>query len=159
MPAPNGLIAFLAFRYPPPILAKINHELSAICSAQLSSESFSPRKQIAPDFALSALTVPVFVMTNLVKNGSFESNGGPGETAFNSTEITLEDWIISTNGFMELDAEDHSGINDTQSIMFLGGSPGCQNGNGFTGSPDGGYLGQPMATLPSAEGWGKRSRD
>lgn len=97
-------------------------------------------KLIAPAFALSALTVPVSAATNLVKNGGFESNGGPGATQYGSYRITLDDWIMSPTGFMGLDTYANANINTSEPIQFWGAAPGYKNGNGFTGSPDGGYF-------------------
>ena len=85
--------------------------------------------------------MPVSAATNLVRNGGFESNGGPGATAYNPTQMVLDDWTFSPSGrFAGIDTEAHAYINDSQNIRFWGASPGYQNGNGFKGSPDGGYF-------------------
>ncbi|MEI6111483.1 MAG: hypothetical protein WCP63_07390, partial [Cyanobium sp. ELA712] len=92
-------------------------------------------------FALSALVMPASAGTNLVKNGGFEANGGPGATAYNPTPMVLDDWTFSPNGrYAGIDTEAHAYTNTTQQVKFWGASPGYQNGNGFSGSPDGGYF-------------------
>ena len=98
-------------------------------------------KLLPAAFALSALVMPASAGTNLVKNGGFEANGGPGATVYNPTPMVLDDWTFSPNGrFAGIDTEAHAYTNTTQQVKFWGASPGYQNGNGFSGSPDGGYF-------------------
>ena len=120
-------------------------------------------KLLPAAFALSALVLPASAATNLVKNGSFENNPGPGATAFNDADYSirgqLPDWTMPTNyGFMGLDSyttattntyRNNCGIPGSpsscwnggpRSITLWGATPGWQNGNGFQGSPDGGFF-------------------
>ena len=106
--------------------------------------------------------MPASAATNLVKNGSFENNPGPGATEFNDANYSirgqLPDWTMSNNGFMGLDsyttATTNTYINNCsipgspsscengtrRNITLWGATPGYQNGNGFQGSPDGGFF-------------------
>jgi hypothetical protein len=98
-------------------------------------------KVLPAAFALSALVMPASAATNLVKNGDFEINGGPGASQYNPIPMVLNDWIFSPSSrFAGIDTEAHAYTNNTQNIMFWGAAPGYQNGNGFKGSPDGGYF-------------------
>jgi hypothetical protein len=98
-------------------------------------------KLLAPALALFALAMPASAATNLVKNGSFESNGGPGATEYGTYRITLDDWFISPRGFMGLDTEANAKTNvGPEPILLWGASPDYPSDNGFTGSPDGGYF-------------------
>jgi len=98
-------------------------------------------KLLAPTLALTALAMPGLAATNLVKNGSFEANGGPGATVYGTYRITLDDWFISPTGFMGLDTEANAKSNvGPEPIKLWGASPDYPSDNGFTGSPDGGYF-------------------
>jgi hypothetical protein len=113
-----------------------------------SSHGSGLAKILAPALALSALAMPASAATNLVKNGSFESNGGPGVVYVfigggYQQPTTLSDWYFNFPTNMPLAGVDtyaHSMTNTSQAIQFWGASPGYQNGNGFKASPDGGYF-------------------
>ncbi len=92
-------------------------------------------KMLASGFAIAAFALPASAATNLVKNGSFEVNGGPGAQYL----TTLSDWSYG-GGLASLDTEANAFTNNSKKIQFWGASPGYQNGNGFKGSPDGGYF-------------------
>jgi hypothetical protein len=121
-------------------------------------------KLLTPVLAFSAMVMPAQAATNLVQNGSFENNLGPGATEFNDANYTirgkLPNWTMNTGntGFMGLDSYATATTNtyitncsipgsppscssgDVRSIRLWGATPGWQNGNGFQGSPDGGYF-------------------
>jgi hypothetical protein len=92
-------------------------------------------KLLTPVLAFSAMVMPAQAATNLVKNGSFEINGGAGVQWL----TTLADWNYGS-GLASLDTEALAFTNSSRQIQFWGASPGYQNGNGFTGSPDGGFF-------------------
>jgi hypothetical protein len=105
-------------------------------------------KILAPALAMSALAMPASAATNLVKNGNFESNGGPGvvyvfvDGGYHQ-QTTLSDWYFyypSPLPLAGVDTYAHSITNTTQAIQFWGAAPGFQNGNGFRGSSNGGYF-------------------
>jgi hypothetical protein len=90
---------------------------------------------------LIALANPVQAATNLVKNGSFESNSGPGYVSSHP----IQDWthintatsgvsINAINTFAQLQA------NTSTPIPLWGVSPTYLNGNGIRNSNDGGYF-------------------
>jgi len=102
--------------------------------------------------ALASLGASAQAADNLVKNGGFEVNGGPGFIDWPQPphpqvkETTLSDWI-----------NDHDlpngswGFNVVTNLAWLqqqnyyvpglwGATPGYQNGNGITGSPSGGWF-------------------
>ena len=97
-------------------------------------------------FVLSALVMPASAATNLVKNGSFEMNTGPGVVSGNGgyyQGTTIADWYYqfpTSSPLAGVDTYAHSITNTSQAIQFWGAAPGYQNGNGFSGSPDGGYF-------------------
>ena len=105
-------------------------------------------KVLPAAFALSALAMPASAATNLVNNGSFENNSGPGIVYGNTSGYyigtTVPDWYFvkpSTNTpFAGVDNYAHARTNTSQAAQFWGAAPGYQNGNGFSASPDGGYF-------------------
>ena len=105
-------------------------------------------KILPATFALSALAMQASAATNLVNNGSFENNSGPGIVYANTSGYyigtTVPDWYFvkpSTNTpFAGVDNYAHARTNTSQAAQFWGAAPGYQNGNGFSGSPDGGYF-------------------
>ena len=113
---------------PPPSSISFVQRLENLAAAGLA-------KVLPAAFALSALAMPASAATNLVKNGSFETNGGPGAQYL----TTLADWTYG-GGLASLDTAANAFTNSSAKIQFWGASPGYQNGNGFTGSPDGGYF-------------------
>lgn len=126
-------------------------------------KNLSLASRLAPVIAVSALALPASAQ-NLVVNGSFEDNPGPGATEFNDANYTirgrLPGWTMNTGnvGFMGLDSYDTATTNTyrnncsipgspascwnggPRSITIWGATPGWQNGNGFQGSPDGGFF-------------------
>ena len=92
--------------------------------------------------------MPASAATNLVKNGGFETNGGPGIVYGNPTgyflDTTVADWYFqkppSNEPFAGVDNYAHAMTNTSQAILLWGARPGYQNGNGFSASPDTGYF-------------------
>ena len=98
--------------------------------------------------AMAATTAPAFAGVNLVQNGSFETNGGNGQLAFN-TSVT--DWSVpALNGsywfLYAPGTADTTGSNGQYGNVALWG-PGNGSANGLPAtSPDGGYF---LASDPS----------
>jgi hypothetical protein len=121
--------------------ASLIHRLENLAASGLA-------KALPAAFVLSALVMPVSAATNLVKNGSFENNSGPGIVYGNTSGYyigtNVPDWYFvkpSTNTpFAGVDNYDHARTNTSQAAQFWGAAPGYQNGNGFSSSPDGGYF-------------------
>jgi hypothetical protein len=91
------------------------------------------------------MVMPAQAATNLVQNGSFETNSGPGVFFGNGgyyQPTTIANWVVeapTSTPLAGLDTYAHAITNTTQAIQLWGAAPGYQNGNGFSGSPDGGY--------------------
>jgi len=115
-------------------------------SKNLTASGFA--KLLPAAIALSGLVMPVSAATNLVMNGSFENNSGPGIVFGNTSGYYIgtdvPDWYFvkpSTNTpFAGVDNYAHAITNTSQAPQLWGASPGYQNGNGFSSSPDGGYF-------------------
>jgi len=111
-----------------------------------TSNSLRLAKLLAPVFAVSALAMPASAATNLVKNGGFEQNTGPGVVSGNGgyyQQTTISDWYYyfpTSSPLAGVDTYAHSITNTSQAIQFWGAAPGYQNGNGFQASPTGGYF-------------------
>ncbi len=101
---------------------------------------------------LTTITAPAQAAPNLVQNGGFEVNGGPGFIDWTGTPhpqvkvTTLNNWINNH----DIPAGSW-GFNVVTSLPWLqsqnyyvpglwGATPGYQNGNGFTTSPNGGWF-------------------
>lgn len=102
-------------------------------------------KILAPALALLAVVTPAHAATNFVSNGGFEDNTGPG-VVFGwggyYQPTTIADWYVqapTSTPLAGVDTYAHAITNTTQAIQLWGAAPGYQNGNGFSGSPDGGY--------------------
>jgi hypothetical protein len=107
---------------------------------------FHRAKLLASAIAMFALAMPASAATNLVKNGGFELNGGPGVVSGNGgyyQQTTVNDWYFTfptSTPLAGVDTYAHSMTNTSQAIQFWGAAPGYQNGNGFQASPTGGYF-------------------
>lgn len=71
---------------------------------------------------------------------------GPGVVFGNGgyyQPTTIADWYAvapTSTPLAGIDSYAHAITNTSQAIQFWGAAPGYQNGNGFSGSPDGGYF-------------------
>ena len=155
VPVPKRAFSIMKAFPPPPSSISFVQRIENLAASGLA-------KLLPAAFALSALVLPASAATNLVKNGSFENNPGPGATEYNDANYSIKgqlpDWTMSNYGFMGLDsyttATTNTYINNCgipgstspcwnggpRSITLWGATPGWQNGNGFQGSPDGGFF-------------------
>jgi hypothetical protein len=102
--------------------------------------------------ALASLGASAQAADNLVKNGGFEVNGGQGFVQWTGTPnpqvnvTTLADWINNHNipagswGFNVITSVPYLQSTNYYYPGFWGVTPGYQNGNGFTASPNGGWF-------------------
>ena len=95
----------------------------------------------SPLLGLIATANTAQAATNLVQNGSFESNSGPGYISgrpiTNWTMVNIATTGISINAINTI-GQLQAGTSDP--IPLWGVSPGYTNGNGFRNSNDGGYF-------------------
>ncbi len=109
--------------------------------------------------------MPASAATNLVKNGSFETNSGPG-IIFNipgGPTTTVADWSFTrpspTEGFAAVATYDQAYAGTTNGMNWWGVAPAYRNGNGLSCSPDGGYFFSTTATHSILYAWLKPSQD
>ena len=126
-----------AFVAPPPATISFAQRID-----NLAASGFT--KLLPAAFALSALAMPASAATNLVKNGSFETNTGPGKIFDGFPDKTVANWSFTrpspNEGFAGIQTYAQGLANATNGINWWGVKPGFQNANGFVDSPDGGYF-------------------
>jgi MYXO-CTERM domain-containing protein len=86
---------------------------------------------------------------NLVQNGGFETNGGPGFIDWNQAphpqvrQTTAANWQNGSYGYRYNIIASLANLQATSDYYVFGlwgATPGYQNGNGFTTSPNGGWF-------------------
>jgi hypothetical protein len=95
----------------------------------------------SPIVGLIALANPAQAATNLVQNGSFESNAGPGYIFQNPiANWTLVNTATSGISINAINTFQQLQTGTSTPIPLWGVSPGYTNGNGIRNSNDGGYF-------------------
>src|SRR5215469_4913165 len=121
------------------------------------------RKALVACAAAAALLAAGTASAQVVQNGGFETNGGNGQVAFNTT---IANWTVptpATNNYVFVfnaqaggsgTSADQSGALGTRGLVQLWG-PGTGSANGLTLSPNGGaFIANDGAFTPSGTNLG-----
>jgi hypothetical protein len=112
---------------------------------------------------MASLATSAQAATNLIQNGGFEINGGPGfidlppaEAGPQALATTIANWSSDRDvpagrwGFNQVTSLAWLNSQNYYYFGLWGATPGYQNGNGFTTSPNGGWF-------VSSDGFDRRS--